>query len=303
VGRISRPYGSRCRDHAGDRRIGRLLKEDAVLTSPGGTKLGFGFPSQRHLVPRDRRAAGRMKANSGAGGICCPLSIHLADAVVDPAVDDAGPLFEAFSGGRKNILGVMFSEGPITELAIKSAMRRFHLSNKTRSEFVSILKQYVADAFVAMRKVGAHIVVGNPPWMTWDGLTDRYSEKVAPQWASSSLFTNKGWRAKVAAGKTDFSSLFVYRAAQRHASFNAVMVFVLPLYLFQSRLAGEGFRTFRTAEGRSFPPVEIDDFSDVKVFSDAVNRTSVGTFLVDREPKYPISYKTWRADYAAGRLQ
>ena len=138
--------------------------------------------------------------------------------------------------------------------------------------------------------------MGNPPWITWDGLTRGYRERVAPQWATSTLVTNKGWKAKVAAGKTDFSSLFVYRAAQRYAALNATMVFVLPLSLFQSRLAGAGFRTFRTAEGRSFAPAQIDDFSDVKVFPDAVNRTSVGIFLVDRDSKFPIAYETWRAD-------
>jgi len=141
--------------------------------------------------------------------------------------------------------------------------------------------------------VGAQIIVGNPPWITWDGLTYRYREKVAPQWASSTLVVNTGWRAKVAAGKTDFSSLFVYRAAQRHAAANAVMVFVLPLSLFQSHLAGAGFRTFQTKEGRFFGLAELDDFSDVKVFPDAVNRTAVGTFAVDSPAQYPIRYSTW----------
>jgi hypothetical protein len=104
---------------------------------------------------------------------------------------------------------------------------------------------------------------------------------------------NTGWRAKVAAGKTDFSSLFVYRAAERHAAANAVMVFVLPLSLFQSHLAGAGFRTFRAADGRRFALAELDDFSGVKVFPDAANRTSVGTFAVDKNQLFPIRYGIW----------
>lgn len=183
-------------------------------------------------------------------------------------------------------------------------MKPFLSAKIGHEKFRETLKQYVADAFVATHKSGANIVVGNPPWITWDGLAPRYRDTVAPQWSSSTLVTNTGWKAKVAAGKTDFSSLFVYRAAQRHAALNAAMVFVLPLSLFQSRLAGAGFRTFTTAEGRSFPSVEIDDFSDVKVFPDAVNRTSVGTFLVGRSTQYPIPYRTWHAGAAgSGRLE
>lgn len=244
------------------------------------------------------------KTNTGASGISCELSIHLADAVVDPAVDEAGPLFATFTNGKKKILGVTFSDGPVPESALKDAMCPFQLTTKTHAAFENTLKQYVADAFITTHKVGANVVVGNPPWITWDGLIQGYRDKVAPQWASSSLVTNTGWKAKVAAGKTDFSSLFVYRATERHAARNAVMVFVLPLSLFQSRLAGAGFRTFRTSEGRSFAPAQIDDFSDVKVFPDAVNRTSVGIFLVDRDLKYPIPYQTWRvSDNRIGHLQ
>lgn len=37
----------------------------------------------------------------------------------------------------------------------------------------------------------------------------------------------------------------------------------------------------------------MDDFSKVKVFPDAVNRTSVGVFRVDHESAYPIPYISW----------
>jgi N-6 DNA Methylase len=225
--------------------------------------------------------------------ISCEVSVHLADAVVDPSVDEAGPLFSDTTMGRKTILGVTFEQGPISASALKDVMRKFKGSAKAQTAFRKTLEQYLSDVFVPTQKVKADVVVGNPPWITWDGLTRNYRDKVAPQWASSTLVTNTGWKAKVAAGKTDFSSLFVYRSAQRHATDNAVMVFVLPLSLFQSRLAGAGFRTFRTSEGRTFAPVQIDDFSDVKVFPDAVNRTSVGTFVVNNAPTYPIQYRTW----------
>src|SRR4051812_46864610 len=95
-----------------------------------------------------------------------------------------------------------------------------------------------------------------------------YRDKLAAQWSHSTLVTQKGWRARVAAGKTDLSTLFVYRAVQRHTAPNATMAFVLPLSLFQSRHAGAGFRRFSTVEGRQYALHTLNDFSDVKVFTD-----------------------------------
>ena len=245
-----------------------------------------------------------LKAGGDAAATSFVVSLHLADAVVDPTVEAEGPLFRVPPCPRKKILDVVFSDGRSHDADLERALKPFAAASKRHGRFRETLSQYVVDAFSATHKVGANIVVGNPPWITWDGLAPRYRDTVAPQWSSSTLVTNTGWRAKVAAGKTDFSSLFVYRAAQRHAALRATMVFVLPLSLFQSRLAGAGFRTFTTSDGSTFPSVEIDDFSGVKVFPDAVNRTSVGTFLVGCTPKFPITYRTWRAGLTgSGRLE
>jgi hypothetical protein len=243
------------------------------------------------------------KAHKNGHGPIFDIQIHLADAVVDPMPDTAGPLFgdKTF---QKKILGITFLHNKVSESDLEKAVQPFHLPTTTRKPFLNTLKQYTSDVFAITHKADAHIVVGNPPWITWDGLTRRYRDNLAPQWAASALIVNTGWRAKVAAGKTDFSSLFVYRAAERHAAADAIMVFVLPLSLFQSHLSGAGFRTFRTAEGRRFALVELDDFSNVKVFPDAVNRTSVGTFAVDKNPQFPIRYTTWLpADGASGAGQ
>lgn len=221
------------------------------------------------------------------------IRVHLTDAVVDPIPDSGGPLFRTKDEYQRTILGVTFNNGEVQESDLETALKPFCLSTHSRNAFFRTLKRYISDAFAGTIKVGADVIVGNPPWISWDGLTRKYRDALAPQWSASTLVVNSGWRAKVSAGKTDFSSLFVYRAAQRHAAPGATMVFVLPLSLFQSHLAGAGFRTFSTTENRKFGLVELNDFSQIKVFPDAVNRTSVGTFLVDTKPEYPIQYLNW----------
>lgn len=228
-------------------------------------------------------------------GIAFELEIHLTDAVVDPVADIEGPLFNSAGTNQKNIMGVIFSTETPKKSDLEKVVKKYNLSPKNRTAFFNVFKNYVKDTFIATSSLCADVIVGNPPWITWDGLTRSYRDKVAPQWVSSTLVTNTGWRSKVSAGKTDFSSLFVYRAAERHANSGAIMVFALPMSLFQSRLSGAGFRIFRTTTGRRYSLVELADFAEVKVFPDAANRTSIGTFIVDRAPEYPIVYNTWKS--------
>lgn len=137
------------------------------------------------------------------------------------------------------------------------------------------------------------LIVGNPPWMTWDALRETYRVKLREEWYATSLRSTAGWRARVQAGKTDISSLFVYRSAERDAAQGARMCFVLPMSLFKSRHAGSGFRRFRTSGGRSFPITTLEDFSATDIFADASNRASVGVFHVDGQRQYPIDGKVW----------
>jgi hypothetical protein len=233
------------------------------------------------------------KANDGRAGASFNIRIHLADAVVDPPAAANGPASSNGGTFQRHVLGTAFLRGQIDPAALASAVRPFHLPAAVRKAFLETLGRYVSDAFAATYETNADIIIGNPPWIAWDGLSRRYRHSVAPQWAASTLVVNTGWRAKVSAGKTEFSSLFVYRAAERHAAANAVMAFVLPLSLFQSHLSGAGFRAFRTAGGRHFALAALDDFSGVTVFPDAANRTSIGTFTVDRHRQFPIPYTTW----------
>ena len=221
------------------------------------------------------------------------FDVHLSDSVVDPIINHDMPLLYSENDHCALVLGKKVkNNGTFTEAA-EEIKRDFSIDSEDLNLFHASLLRYLGDLFYATKRLDSDVIVGNPPWISWDGLSTRYRDKVAPQWSASSLFTSKGWNAKVAAGKTDFSSLFVYRSAERYAATNGIMVFVLPISLFQSRLSGQGFRQFKTSGGRSFPLVFLDDFSKVKVFPDAVNRTSVGVFRVDHKSAYPIPYISW----------
>jgi N-6 DNA Methylase len=229
--------------------------------------------------------------------------VLLADTIFDPVVErSSGPLF----GTSKDYEKVLFSEQFVRDQdwssTIQVVCKKFGLTKKARQLFASALSRYLTDSFMAVESFRADLIIGNPPWMTWDALRREYRDKLALQWSLSTLITQKGWRAKVAAGKTDLSTLFVYRAAQRHAAPHAMMGFVLPLSLFQSRHAGAGFRRFSTTEGREYGLLSLNDFSDVKVFGDAANRPAVAIFEVDKKSTYPTPYLEWVNDGTRGSI-
>jgi transcriptional regulator with XRE-family HTH domain len=229
-------------------------------------------------------------------------SVLLADTIFDPVVDGSGPLFGEAVCFEKVLFERKFIKGQDWSTNILDLCKQFGMTERATVLLARAMTRYLDDSFVVVESVKADLVIGNPPWMTWDALRREYRDKLAVQWAASTLITQKGWRAKVAAGKTDLSTLFVYRAAQRHAAANARMGFVLPLSLFQSRHAGAGFRRFCTAEGRHYGLLSLDDFSDIKVFGDAANRTAVALFEVDKGSCYPTPYLEWSNGSALGTL-
>lgn len=229
--------------------------------------------------------------------------VLLADTICDPSDElTGGPLFDSRGRAVKTVLSQQFRKDDNWAAAMLLACQAHDLSDAAALKFTASLRRYLDDTFSVCDSWQADVIVGNPPWMTWDALRGKYREKIAAQWSSSSLVTQKGWRAKVAAGKTDLSTLFVYRAAERHAACTAVMGFVLPLSLFQSRHAGAGFRRFRCASGRQYKLASLDDFSEIRVFGDAANRAAVALFQVDSKPDYPAKFVKWASDKSRGAL-
>ncbi|HEY3800505.1 MAG TPA: hypothetical protein VGL58_19305 [Caulobacteraceae bacterium] len=224
----------------------------------------------------------------------------LADTICDATPYDADGLFATEQ--RFSLLDVSFCR-VISQGDLRRAVSKFEFSSAgEQSAFADLLTRYVQDQFAFLESVEATLICGNPPWISWDGVLPEYRHALAIQWSGSSLITNKGWRAKVAAGKTDLSTLFVHRAAERHAAPRATLAFALPISVFQARHSSAGFRTFRAGPSRRYMPLAVLDLTGAPVFADAANRPSVGIFQADGIPTYPIKYGKLTAS-AAGAAE
>lgn len=139
-----------------------------------------------------------------------------------------------------------------------------------------------------------NVVVGNPPWITWDSLPAAYREATKPLWRRYGLFSLTAGEARHGGGKKDLAMLMLYVAADRYLRHCGRLGMVVTQTAFQTKGAGDGFRRFQLGrDGPSLRVLRVDDFSGFKPFPDAANWTATIVLEKGRPTAYPVPYVKW----------
>jgi len=157
---------------------------------------------------------------------------------------------------------------------------------------------YHADSAMAPPEEFAHacdFVVGNPPWVNWENLSDDYRRATRPLWERYSLLPKRAKAMDTILGgaKYDLAMLLTYVAADRFLKVGGKVGFLAPQTLFKSPKAGQGFRRFRLPDGTPIGPCMVEDFSDMRPFR-AANRTAAMVLEKGKEPRFPVAYHCFR---------
>jgi SAM-dependent methyltransferase len=133
------------------------------------------------------------------------------------------------------------------------------------------------------------VVVGNPPWVSWETLPEDYRRLNEDQWDLYALRPERldGRRQGSGNVRLDLSMLFVARCVDRYLRDGGRLAFVITASVFRSELAGRGFRRRILPPNSTYTFVRIDDLSRLSVFEDASNRT--GILLAARTPAPSVS--------------
>jgi SAM-dependent methyltransferase len=158
--------------------------------------------------------------------------------------------------------------------------------------WVRFLKNQFAPVFVGKHKFD--YVIGNPPWVNWESLSDAYREATKPLWENYGLFSLSGYAARLGGGKKDLAMLFTYACLDNYVKDNGRLGFIITQTLFKTKGAGDGFRRFRLGDGASFQALQVDDLSDFQPFEGATNRTAIVAFQKGKLTTYPVPYLYWR---------
>jgi hypothetical protein len=227
------------------------------------------------------------------------------DTVLDPACGDARFLVSLIRAGRdpSELYGVeinpvavalartatWIAEGRPAHPAATIIWGDFLLggSSGLRIESTDPLADALIDAVDGLP--AARWIVGNPPWVTWRNIGSASRARLAERFRDTSLNGLRGWHARVAAGQTDLSHLFIHEAVERVAAGGRV-TFVLPRTIFTAPSSPMAIRSGTSSNGRSFRFSWVEDYSATDAFEEVRLPTVVSEIAVDEAPRFPVEW-------------
>jgi hypothetical protein len=231
-------------------RRGGMLEGNVYVfeTSEGDWRIPVPLVESRYLTPLGEIIGQGLKQSQNVGWVRNEISnkLPILSSIDQPVFDDVSALYEK-------------------------------ILDLHQAERDGMWWQMVTNAFAPALQGKFDFVVGNPPWVSWETLPEKYRRENDEHWVRYQLRPSvpTGRRQSSANVPVDLSMLFVARCIDSYLADGGKLGFVITWTIFQSELAGRGFRRRHLPPDSSYSFVHIDDMSSLKVFEDATNQTSV----------------------------
>ena len=195
----------------------------------------------------------------------------------------------------KNRIASKLKNNTVDYTAIKKLYETFLRLEKEGKNHVWI--SIIRNAFAPLLKGQFDYVVGNPPWVNWVNLPDKYREVTKYLWELYGLTLIWG---KAGLGKVnrDFSMLFLVRSFHLYLKDGGKLGFLVPLTAFKVQ-AGAGFRRF-LAIGKKVNNLDlkckvevVHDLVTLYPFEGATNRTALIVVKKGEKTEFPIRHIIW----------
>ncbi len=165
-----------------------------------------------------------------------------------------------------------------------------------------IWARFLKNSFAPMIAGRFDFVVGNPPWIRWDYLSQSYRTATLKLWKDYGLFSLSGFQTRLGGGKKDFSMLFVYAASDYYLNDEGKLGFLITQEVFKSKGAGEGFRRFRLGEDKYLKIIKAHDLVSIQPFEGAANKTAAIILKKGEKTEYPVPYYVWTKKKGVGKI-
>ena len=181
----------------------------------------------------------------------------------------------------------------------KALKKRFTLTDSTIDSFERLYKKISDLERVKKNRIWTSLlknsfsplligkfdfIIGNPPWINWEGLPERYRESTKYLWEDYQILgSSQG------AIKQDISMLFLIRCLDLYCNDEGRLGFLMPFTIFKTK-SGSGFRRVLSQKHHV---LKADDLVELYPFEGAVNRTS--SIVVDKKGSslFPIACRMW----------
>ncbi len=174
---------------------------------------------------------------------------------------------------------------------------KLNKQNENRIWFDIIINQ-----FATLFQEKFDFVIGNPPWVNWEFLSDEYQNNLIKLNDQYGLYLTKGLESRLGKIRRDISAIFFYVCADVYLKENGIIAFLIkPMYQMPS---GVGFRNFNRimnvySENRKptklTVPIKIslvENLTEENPF-EINNEVSLIFGTKGLETKYPITYEKW----------
>ncbi len=137
-------------------------------------------------------------------------------------------------------------------------------------------------------------LVGNPPWVNWQTLSEDYRQQTRHLWEQYGLFAHSGMDVILGKGKKDLSLLLTLRSADQYLTHGGKLGFILTEAALKTGGASAGFRRFRLPGNVPLRVLQVDDLSRIGAFDGAAARALVLVLEKGATTQYPVPYCSWR---------
>jgi SAM-dependent methyltransferase len=185
---------------------------------------------------------------------------------------------------------------PCDEAAVVSALGALYdkILRLHRSERNGMWWQILGNAFAPMLQGTFDVVVGNPPWVSWETLPEAYRRLNDAQWLLYGLRPDAPLDRRQASSQVrlDLAMLFVARSIDTLLREGGRLGFVITATVFRSELAGRGFRR-RQLPGGTYRFCHIEDLSRLAIFDQAANQTAILVAAKEEHESFPVPVVEW----------
>lgn len=159
--------------------------------------------------------------------------------------------------------------------------------------WASLLRNRMAPVF----SESFDYVVGNPPYVYWENLSENYRQNTEDLWERYQMFQFSEYRGDSA--RNDISILMTYVALDEYLKSGGELGFLITQTIFKSHRGGHGFRRLTIpgengGEDVSIKAIQVDDLSDFNPFEGVSNQTAVMHLQKGEKTSYPVDYRIWR---------
>lgn len=151
-----------------------------------------------------------------------------------------------------------------------------------------IWARIIKNAFAPLFIKKVDFIAGNPPWINWNSLPSDYRRSSGHIWKKYNL-----WPKYLMGASADFSILFFYSSVDTFLKNGGKIGFVITQSIFKTD-GGNLFRNMELPNGEPIKIITVHDFSGLKPFEAASNRTALIVARRGEKTKYPIEYIRWQ---------